>query len=89
MLHLRAVESDRPQHIWGGKRIEETWDPATNRQTLRLAGPEGVVDPIFLTPGPNPIAAVTVNGKPASFMLNADKSLLHGVVTFAKEPLLV
>ena len=89
LLHLRPVKDDRPRHVWGGKRIEETWNPATNRLTLRLAGPEGVVDSIFLTPGPNPIAAITVSGKPASFMLSADKSLLHGDVTFATQPLLV
>jgi len=89
LLHLRPINNDRPQHVFGGKRIEETWNPATNRLTLRLAGPEGLIDSIFLTPGPNPIAAVTVNGKPANFMLSGDKSLLHGAVTFAKEPLLV
>jgi hypothetical protein len=89
LIYVRPVASGRSQHVWGGQRIEETWGPAKHRLAIRLAGPTGLVDSIFLTHGSSPIAAVTVNGKPADFSLNSDKSLIWGDVMFTKEPILV
>jgi hypothetical protein len=89
LLYLHPIAKDRPQHIWGGKRIEEIWDPAENRLSLRLSAPAGVTDSVFLTPGPEPIAAITVNGKPAKFARGTDGQLLHGEVSFGHEPVLL
>ena len=89
LLYMHPAASDRPQHIWGGKRIEEVWDPAVNRLSVRLSGPAGLVDAVYLAAGAKPIAAITVNGKPADFMLSVDKKIMHGDVIFGKEPILL
>ncbi len=89
LFYLHPIAAERPQHIWGGKRIEEHWDPAAKRLSVRLSAPAGVTDSVFLNPGPQPIAAITVNGKPAAFAKSADGKLLHGEVTFTRDPLLL
>jgi len=89
LIYMRPVTKDRPQHLWGGKRLEETWNPAANRLSLRLSAPAGVTDSVFLTPGPQPVAAITVNGKPAKFARSTDGQLLHGEVSFGREPVLL
>ncbi|MCC6491487.1 MAG: hypothetical protein IT424_00515 [Pirellulales bacterium] len=89
LFYLQQAAADRPQHVWGGKRIEELWHPAAGRLALRLSGPAGLADTVFLSPGPQPISAITVNGQPASFAMNPEGTLLHGPVTFRKEPILL
>jgi hypothetical protein len=89
LLYMHRVASDWPQHIWGGKRIEELWQPERKRLAVRLSGPDGLVDSVYFAPGSQPISAITVNGRPADFSLNTEGSLLHGQVTFRREPILL
>lgn len=89
LYYIRRAAEDRPQHLWGGKRIEERWEPTTNRLTVRLSGPAGLTDSIYLAPGPQTISAISVNGRAVDFSLSKDGSLLHGEVSFRKEPILL
>jgi hypothetical protein len=89
LFYVREATDDRPQHLWGGKRIEEQWEPAQQRLAVRLSGPAGLSDTLYFSPGPRPISSVTVNGQPAKFSISSDGSLLHGPVTFRKDPILV
>jgi hypothetical protein len=89
LFYLHPIDAEQPQHIWGGKRIEEQWDPAAKRLSVRLSAPAGVTDSVFLSPGAEPIAAITVNGKPADFAQGAEGTFLHGEVTFTHEPVLL
>lgn len=89
LFYVHAEKSDRPQHIWGGKRIEERWDSATQRLAVRLSGPTELTDSIFFSPGSEAISSITVNGQPVSFSLSSDDTILHGLVTFRKEPILL
>ena len=89
LFYMRLAVEDRPQHIWGGKRIEELWEPAKQRFAVRLSGPAGLTDSVYFSPGSQPISSLTVNGQPANFSVSSDGSLLHGAVTFRKEPVLL
>jgi hypothetical protein len=89
LFYLHAARDDRPQHVWGGKRIDEHWEPAANRLAVRLSAPAGLTDTVFLAPGPHPVASVTVNGRPATFSTTSNGSLLYGTVTFRKDPVLL
>ena len=89
LFYMREASNDRPQHVWGGKRIEERWDAANRRLSVRLSGPAGLSDAVFLTPGTESIRAVSVDGKPAKFAKSSDGTLLHGEVTFRGEPILL
>jgi hypothetical protein len=89
LLYMHRAANDRPQHIWGGKRIEELWQPERKRLAVSLSGPAGLVDSVYLAPGSQPISSITIDGRQAEFARSSDGLLLHGPVAFRKEPILL
>jgi hypothetical protein len=86
---LRQQPAKKPFHVWGGKRIVETWDAKARRLTLKLDGPDGLQDTIFVGGARRGIKQVLVAGKPAEFFFDSTQSLAHGAVNFATEPVTV
>lgn len=87
LFHVRGVPERGVYHQWGGKRISETWDPATGTLTVRLHGPVGLTDTVFLGAAGRGLERVTVNGAPAEFHADPGNGLAHGAVTFGREPI--
>ena len=84
---LRATPADAPFHLWGGKRLSETWDPKTRKLTFTVHGPAGLQDTVFLGGAKHGLQEVLVGGKPAPFFFDPAQGLAHGLVTFVAEPL--
>ena len=77
-----------PYHLWGGKRIAETWDDQARKLTVTIHGPAGLKETVFFGGEPG-IAKVTVAGKPAEFSRAPASQLVHGQITFAATPLTI
>lgn len=86
---LRESPPDGPFHLWGGKKLSENWDRRQRRLTVTLQGPPGLEDTVFLAPGEEAIRTVRAGGKPQSFFLDPEQGLVHGRVTFARDPLVL
>jgi len=79
--------ASQPMHVWGGKRISETWDSRRRVLTVALDGPPGLRDTVcFTAPREAAIAKITVAGQPGEFALDPKQNLAHGEVTFATQP---
>jgi hypothetical protein len=89
LFYVREAADGQPQHLWGGKRIAEQWEPAEQRLAVQLSGPAGLSDSVYLSAGSRPISSVTVNGQLAKFSLSPDGSLIHGPITFRTDPILL
>ena len=89
LFYLRPARDASPLHLWGGKRLAETWDAASGTRSLLLQGPEGLEDWVVLDAGGNAPGQVRVNGEPASFFHDAKQNLVFGKVRFGREPLLL
>jgi hypothetical protein len=87
LYYLRPAPSDRPYHLWGGKRIAETWDQRAGRLTVTVQGPAGGQDEVFIGGAKHGISQVMVGGRPASFFYDSTQGIAHGQVTFTNEPL--
>lgn len=87
LLYARAAPTSGVYHQWGGKRISEVWDSSERKLTLKLYGPAGLKDAVFLASNGQGIASVTVNGAPAEFGFDAATGLAHGEVVFTKAPI--
>jgi hypothetical protein len=84
---LRAAPAGAPFHLWGGKRLSETWDGKTRKLTFVVQGPAGLHDIVFLGGANHGLQQVLVGGRPAPFFFDPAQGLAHGLVTFAAEPL--
>lgn len=87
LYSMRGVTADVPCHLWGGKRLSESWDRRKRKLTFEVQGPPGLRDTVFLwgaTPG---VEKVLVAGQPGAFSFDSVRGLVHGPVTFAAEPL--
>jgi hypothetical protein len=84
---LRELPEAGACHLWGGKRLKEHWDGGQRKLTLSVQGPEGVEETLFFTTVGRGILGVTIGGKPAPFFYDSARKLVHGNVTFTREPL--
>jgi hypothetical protein len=89
LFHLRRLPDDGPRHLWGGKRIAEEWNAEKDILTLELQGPPGSERTVLVAVGAGPIGEVRVDGKPATFHLDAARRIVHGKVRFGAAPLRV
>ena len=89
LFYLRPVPETTPFHVWGGKRLAETWDADTGEYSLLLAGPEGLEDWVVLDAGDTSPGTVRVNDTNAPFFQDAKQGLLYGKVTFGRQPVLI
>ncbi len=88
LFYLRQRPTETPYHLWGGKRIAETWDDQARKLTVTIHGPAGLKETVFFGGEPG-IAKVTVAGKPAEFSRAPASQLVHGQITFAATPLTI
>lgn len=86
---LQQRPAEEPFHVWGGKRMAETWSPKARELTLKLDGPDGQQDTVYVGGARRGIERVLVAGKPAEFGFDSAQGLAHGVVSFAREPVTV
>jgi hypothetical protein len=86
LFYVREVPAYPIYHQWGGKRITEEWDGAAHVLTVSLHGPATLTDRVVFATGNTGIAKVTVNGAPAEFFVEPRRGVVHGDVTFEREP---
>ncbi len=89
LLYLRAITDQNPYHMWGGKRLTESWNHDTKSLRFRLDGPPGLQETIFIGNCTHPNLQVTVNGKAAKFYLDSTQGIAFGDITFSEIPTLV
>jgi hypothetical protein len=86
LLYLRAITNRNPYHLWGGKRLSESWNGSANKLRFRIEGPPGLQETVFIGNCIHPNVQVTVNGKPANFSLDRTQRIAFGRVTFSEKP---
>lgn len=86
LFAVRKTPADAPCHLWGGKRINETWDGNARKLTFTINGPSGLQETVVILAAKHGVQKVTVGGEPAAFFLDAAQGLAHGLVTFPSEP---
>jgi len=89
LFYIRESPEGAVYHQWGGKRISETWDGQASRLSLRLFGPPGLLDTVFIGTGGRGIEQVTIDGKRADFFVDESGKMAHGNATFGREPILI
>ncbi len=89
LFFLRQTPRAGAYHVWGGKRISETWDSRKRKLTLMIQGPAGLHDTLFLGSVNQAIKQVNLGGKPEPFLFDPAEGLVHGKVTFTAQPLKV
>jgi hypothetical protein len=89
LFFLRRVPKAGAFAVWGGRRLRETWDAAAGRLRLELDGPATLNDVVVIEPGDKPIGEVRVGGQPAKFFFDPAKGIMHGRVTYGREPTVV
>lgn len=87
LLYMRGLPAHGVYHQWGGKRISETWDAAARTLTLRLHGPVGLEDTVFLGTAAQGLSGVTVDGEAIVFYVDPESRLAHGKVIFKAQPI--
>jgi len=87
LLYLRPVSDSHPMHLWGGKRLSESWDAAQKSLRFEIDGPPGLQETIYIANCRQPALKVLVNGQPAAFALDASQGIAFGTVTFTETPL--
>ena len=87
LLLIRKTPEERPCHLWGGKRIAETWEPATGTLSVLLDGPEGIEEEVVFATGGIPLKQVSVDGAPVPFAYDKRQGVAHGKIVFKMDPL--
>jgi hypothetical protein len=87
LYSLRRHSADVPAHIWGGKRLSESWDSKRRKLTFELQGPAELADTVFVGGSKQGIEKVMVAGRHADFAFDPHREVAHGVVTFTPGPL--
>ncbi len=87
LLYLRELPGGVPYHLWGGKRISETWDAGSQTLSVELHGPMGLQDLVFIGVGDRDVREVNVGGKRAAFFFDPSRRIAHGRVRFGAEPI--
>ena len=86
LFYLRELPNDGPYHLWGGKRISETWDAQSGKLTVELHGPLGLEESVLIGMGTKQAGEVRVNGKQSPFFLDSAQRVVHGKVAFGPGP---
>jgi hypothetical protein len=89
LFYVRQAPEGAVYHLWGGKRISEDWDGSAGKLLVRLYGPAGMEDSVFLMTGSRGIEQVTVDGKRAELFADPVSKVIHGKVTFRREPIVL
>jgi hypothetical protein len=84
---LRSQSAEVPAHLWGGKRLSETWQTKRRKLTLTLHGPVGVQDTVLVWAGNYGVEKVLADGKESNFSLDSHQKVAHGMITFTGRPL--
>ena len=82
---LRSQSAEAPAHLWGGKRLSETWQH--RKLTLTLHGPVGLQDTVCVWAANYGVEKVLADGKEANFSFDPVQKIAHGTVTFTGKPL--
>lgn len=83
---LRKLPAGRPFHLWGGKRLRETWDDQAGKLTVTLLGPPGLTETVVIGRGGQEIGKARLDGKLIEWSLDAASGLAHATVTFTGQP---
>lgn len=89
LFYVRPLSKDAPYHLFGGKRISETWSEKGSKLVVTLHAPPGLKDTVLIGGEGRGIESVTVDEKPAKFFLDSSRGIAHGEVTFAARPIAV
>lgn len=89
LFYVRPWTDSVPFHLWGGKRLEEQWNPERGRLTVKLLGPPGLKETVLIALNGRRIAGVIVNGQKADFQLDRRQAIAQGTVEFKGEPIVV
>ncbi len=84
VFYLRYVPDNKiPYHLWGGKRLAETWDEKTNTLTVKLEAPLGSEDRVVMGNSGRSITKLTLNDVPVDFQYESDKNFVSCNVVFS------
>lgn len=86
-FYFRAVLKKKPYHLWGGKRLSESWDSRLNTLTVKLDAPMGLEDYVVFGQGERNINKVTVNDIPVDFYYDPTKDIVFGKITYISQPI--
>jgi hypothetical protein len=86
LFYLRQQSADAPYHLWGGKRLSETWDGKTRKLTFTVQGPAGLQETLFVGGARHGLQRVVVAGEDAPFAFDPAQGLAHGPITFTSGP---
>lgn len=87
LFYLRELPREGFYHLWGGKRISETWDAASKKLSLEIHGPTGLEEAVLIGTGGNQVAEVRANGKQSQFFFDSTQRVVHGRVIFGSDPI--
>jgi hypothetical protein len=88
LLVLRRQPST-PHHVYGGKRITESWDPAGGTLTLELDGPVGLAESVLIATAGRNISRVLVAGVEKTCTAKVDAAMVRVPVCFRNDPIRV
>ena len=74
-------------HLWGGKRLTESWNASQKSLRFKIDGPPGLQETVYIANYRHPNLQVRVNGKAAQFAFDATQGIAFGTVTFTETPL--
>ena len=86
LLYLRELKHDGPHHLWGGKRISETWDAQSRKLMVEVHGPVGLEETVLIGLGTKRVQEVWLDGKQTPFYLDSAQRVAHGKVVFGPDP---
>ena len=89
LFYLRKLPEEPLYHLWGGKRIRETWDSGNQRLTFEVHGPLGLQDTVFVGVADGGVGEVKINGERAEFFFDPSRRLAHGTLTFSRDPVTI
>ena len=89
LFYLRRLPEAPVYHLWGGKRICESWDGGNRRLSFEVHGPLGLQDGVYIGVADGRVTGVKVNGERAEFFFDPARGLAHGAVTFTQDPVTV
>ncbi|MGW8180231.1 MAG: hypothetical protein ACWGQW_15945, partial [bacterium] len=89
LFYLRELPGGVPYHLWGGKRISESWDNENRKLILKVQGPVGLQDMLLIAGNKHGFQRIKISGQPASFFFDPSRQIAQGTVTFGAEPVTV
>jgi hypothetical protein len=89
LFYVRPLPKNAPYHLFGGKRISESWSEKGRKLVVMLHAPSGLKETVLVGAADRGIESIMVDGKPAKFFLDSSRVIAHGEVTFAARPVAV